>query len=64
MEKKTDNLPKDLKSSEATINEIMETFGTNENKTDSKESTHEPPNEEYVMNLFKQYSSFTPPTLV
>ena len=62
LKKKTGNSPKDLKSPEATINEIMETITTNGNGTNSKESTHESTNEENLLNIFEQYSNFSHPT--
>ena len=62
LKKKPDNSPKDLKASEATKTEIIETITTNKNNTYSKESTHKPTNEEDLNNLFEQYSSLTPPT--
>ena len=52
LKKKPDKPPKDLKSTEATINEIKETITIDENKTDSYELIHEPTNED-LMNLFK-----------
>ena len=63
LKKKPDNPSKDLKSPEATINEIMETIITNKNNTNSKKPIHEPTNKEDLMNLFEQYSNFTPPIL-
>ena len=62
LKKRPDNPPKDLKLPEATIIEIMETITTNENNTNSKEPIHEPNDKEDLMNLFKQYPDFTPPT--
>ena len=41
----------------------MEIIIINENDTISKESTHEPTNEKDLLNLFKQYSDFSQPTL-
>ena len=48
-----------LKSSEATMIEIMETITWNGNNIDSV-TTYEPTNKEDLMNLFKWYSDFTP----
>ena len=62
MKKNTDNPDQDLKSPEATVNEIMETITSIENNTNSKGSTQESTNEEDLLNLFKQYSDFCWPT--
>ena len=48
-----------MSSAGATTNEIMKTINTNVNDTNSKESTHEPTNEEDLLNLSEQYSDFT-----
>ena len=62
LKKETDNPPKDSKSGDVTINEIMETITSNENDANGKESAQESTNEEDLLNLFKQYSDFTQPT--
>ena len=59
--KKTGNPPKDSKSSEATINEIMETITSKENDVNSKTPTQESTNEEDLLNLLS--STLTLPSL-
>ena len=43
--------PKDLRSLDVTINEIMETITTNENNTDSDAQKHKPTNKD-LKNLY------------
>ena len=50
------------KSLEITVNKILETITSNGNDINNKVPTQETTNEEYLLNLFKQYSNFTQQT--